>query len=391
MANIETMIKWMKDREGKVTYDMNNRLGPNSYDCSSAVYFSLRAGGFLPAGSMGNTDSLFGHLEQNKWIKVPLTNGSYAAKRGDIFIWGTRGASGGASGHTGIFVDSANIIHCNYGYNGITTNNHDLMWGYNQNPPITVYRYSVPQIDLSKYFTSNPGFVKTITDCSYYTNTDFTTKKSDVPKGTIVKVHAVEYSKAGYPRLKCEKGYLTANKSYVQQQSMTNYFLTNPNFIKTLQDDYYYTSSSFSTKKELIAKGVIVRVLNIEFSSMGYPRLKCEKGYLTANKTYVQQQDMKNYFTSNPGFVKTIQDDYYYTSAEFSTKKEPIAKGVIVKVLGIEFSKWGIPRLKCEKGYLSANKAYIQQQDMSNYFTVNPGFVKAIQDDFYYTSAEFST
>ena len=60
LASIENMIKWFKDREGKVTYSMNSRLGPNSYDCSSAVYFSLIAGGFLPSGTgIGNTDSLF--------------------------------------------------------------------------------------------------------------------------------------------------------------------------------------------------------------------------------------------------------------------------------------------------------------------------------------------
>lgn len=144
MANIESMIKWMKDREGRVSYSMTNRLGPNSYDCSSAVYFSLQEGGFLPKGTMGNTDTLFGHLEQSNWKQVPLTNGSYSVKRGDIFIWGARGASGGASGHTGIFVDSAdNIIHCNFGYNGITTNNHDVIWGYNGRPPVTIYRYNI--------------------------------------------------------------------------------------------------------------------------------------------------------------------------------------------------------------------------------------------------------
>lgn len=57
--NIEQMIKWMTDREGKVTYSMTSRLGPKSYDCSSAVFFSMIAGGFLPVGSMGNTETLF--------------------------------------------------------------------------------------------------------------------------------------------------------------------------------------------------------------------------------------------------------------------------------------------------------------------------------------------
>ena len=43
----------------------------------------------------------------------------------DVFIWGRRGQSAGAGGHTGIFVDPDNIIHCNYARNGITVNNYN--------------------------------------------------------------------------------------------------------------------------------------------------------------------------------------------------------------------------------------------------------------------------
>ena len=144
MASIEAMIQWMAERQGKVTYSMTNRLGPTSYDCSSAVYFALRAGGFLSSTKMGNTDTLFGDLEAAGWKKVSLNSqGYYDVKRGDIFIWGKRGASGGASGHTGIFVDSKDqMIHCNYGYNGITVNDHDSIWSYNGGPDVTVYRYN---------------------------------------------------------------------------------------------------------------------------------------------------------------------------------------------------------------------------------------------------------
>ena len=92
---------------------------------------------------MGNTDTLFGYLEKAGWSQVqPDASESYPAKRGDVFIWGNRGGSGGAAGHTGIFIDdNDNIIHCNYGYNGIMVNDHDLIWDYNGCPPIAIYRY----------------------------------------------------------------------------------------------------------------------------------------------------------------------------------------------------------------------------------------------------------
>ncbi|MBO0441661.1 peptidoglycan amidohydrolase family protein [Candidatus Enterococcus ikei] len=143
MGNLDKMIQWMSERKGRVTYSMNARLGPNSYDCSSAVYFALISGSFIPAQTMGNTDTLFSHLEKSGWRKIqPDATGNYPAKRGDIFIWGNQGSSGGAAGHTGIFVDNQDaIIHCNYGYNGITINDHDTIWKLNGCPAITIYRY----------------------------------------------------------------------------------------------------------------------------------------------------------------------------------------------------------------------------------------------------------
>ena len=97
----------------------------------------------LPANTtIGNTDSLFGSLERAGWTQVRAeASGNIPARRGDVFIWGIRGASSGASGHTGFFCDdSDNIIHCNYGYNGITVNPHDVIWGYNGRPAVTIYR-----------------------------------------------------------------------------------------------------------------------------------------------------------------------------------------------------------------------------------------------------------
>ncbi|OJG96793.1 hypothetical protein RV18_GL001839 [Enterococcus termitis] len=121
---------------------MNYRLGPSSYDCSSAVYNALIAGGFLPANTnIGNTETLFNDLERNGWQQVQPVNGNYPTKRGDVFIWGDRGFTLGAAGHTGMFIDDAdNIIHCNYGYNGITVNDHDQIWNANGQPTITIYR-----------------------------------------------------------------------------------------------------------------------------------------------------------------------------------------------------------------------------------------------------------
>ncbi|MCQ8267802.1 holin [Streptococcus suis] len=122
-ANMEQAIDWMEARRGKVTYSMDYRNGPNSYDCSSSVYFALMSAGAISAGWAVNTEYMHDWLIKNGF-KLIAENSVFAAQRGDIFIWGRRGQSSGAGGHTGIFVDSNNIIHCNYARNGITVDNY---------------------------------------------------------------------------------------------------------------------------------------------------------------------------------------------------------------------------------------------------------------------------
>ncbi|MCT1192782.1 phage holin [Lactococcus lactis] len=120
MSSIENMIIWMLARKGEVTYSMTSRMGPNSYDCSSSVFFAMIAGGFLSAGSMGNTETLFGMSGTN--LKE-ISRGE--VQRGDIFVSGTPGVSTGSDGHTGIFLSNGSFIHCSYTHNGIAVDTND--------------------------------------------------------------------------------------------------------------------------------------------------------------------------------------------------------------------------------------------------------------------------
>lgn len=137
--NIENAIAWMRARQGNVTYSMDHRDGPYSYDCSSSVYYALREAGAVSAGWAVNTEYEHDWLIKNGYELIS-ENQPWDAKRGDIFIWGRRGYSSGAGGHTGMFVDSDNIIHCNYARNGITVNDHDERWLAAGRPYFYVYR-----------------------------------------------------------------------------------------------------------------------------------------------------------------------------------------------------------------------------------------------------------
>lgn len=129
-VNKQAMIQWFKDREGKATYSMEYRNGPDSYDCSSAVYSALIAAGYLPKGtSLGNTESLFG-LEGSLLNAINRSD----VQAGDIFISGNPGSSSGAAGHTGVALSNSSIIHMNYSANGISTTPIEGYTGYSDVP-----------------------------------------------------------------------------------------------------------------------------------------------------------------------------------------------------------------------------------------------------------------
>ena len=141
--NLETAIAWMRARKGQVSYSMDDRNGPDSYDCSSSIYYALLSGGAVSAGWAVNTEYEHDWLKKNGYELI-AENTPWDAQRGDVFIWGRRGYSSGAGGHTGMFIDSDNIIHCNYPYDGISINDHDERWLYAGRPYYYVYRLTNP-------------------------------------------------------------------------------------------------------------------------------------------------------------------------------------------------------------------------------------------------------
>ena len=137
-------LNWFRWRQGKVTYSMTNRWGDSSYDCSSSIYYALKESGIFPQNlPIGNTETLFNDLPKYGFTKVAEgENVDYDAKAGDIFIWGRRGYTLGAGGHTGVLTSDHTMIHCNYGFNGITENDYNYIWNYNNRPYETFYRYT---------------------------------------------------------------------------------------------------------------------------------------------------------------------------------------------------------------------------------------------------------
>ncbi|HGN5919922.1 TPA: peptidoglycan amidohydrolase family protein [Streptococcus pyogenes] len=141
VVDTEKAIAWMGLKKGRVSYSMDCRNGPDSYDCSSAICSALIYAGASNPGWLLNTEYMHDWLVQNGFELI-ADNEDWDSQRADIAIWGFRGQSAGAGGHVVMFIDADNIIHCNYANNNITIDNYNQTaaasgWIYSY-----VYRYT---------------------------------------------------------------------------------------------------------------------------------------------------------------------------------------------------------------------------------------------------------
>lgn len=165
MNKIDKIIDWFRQRTGKVTYSMDKRTGPHSYDCSSSVYYAVCEALGLKAEYPKNTATLPEFLLKNGFERIAV-NHEWTAKRGDVVIWAKQKGVAGAKAHTGVFTDNSHIIHCNYDANGISENTEKYLlslynWnyevyrlvekaGWEQEEDTGKWWYRLPNSDYSK-------------------------------------------------------------------------------------------------------------------------------------------------------------------------------------------------------------------------------------------------
>ncbi|WP_347943512.1 peptidoglycan amidohydrolase family protein [Enterococcus cecorum] len=227
--NMETAINYMYQLKNRgITYSMSgSRIGTDgTADCSGAVYISLVKGGAKPHSYPVNTESEHAWLIANGFELIAF-NKSWNMQRGDVLIFGIKGRSAGAGGHTAIAVDHDNVIHCNYGYNGVTVNSETTM-PYNMG--FYVYRYRGPKPTNTPNKAQSKPFTQTgiqwisekwhfITNTPIYLRTAPSTSASSIallPSGTYIKYDAYCY-KDGYvwlrqPRANGTYGYLASGE-----------------------------------------------------------------------------------------------------------------------------------------------------------------------------------
>ena len=129
MIDMDTAIDYMYQLKNRgITYSMSgSRIGTDgTADCSGAVYISLVKAGATKYSYPVNTESEHAWLIANGFDLIAF-NKSWNMQRGDVLIFGLKGQSAGAGGHTAIAVDHNNVIHCNYAHNGVSVNPETTM------------------------------------------------------------------------------------------------------------------------------------------------------------------------------------------------------------------------------------------------------------------------
>lgn len=96
-------------------------------DCSGSVYRILRESGGFDYGYIPSTETLHDYLMKLGYEKI-AENSDFPMQRGDIIIWGQKGYSAGAGGHTGIALDNQNWIECTGWKDTTIIANHDQRW-----------------------------------------------------------------------------------------------------------------------------------------------------------------------------------------------------------------------------------------------------------------------
>lgn len=128
--NVNTVINHFETlRELKISYSMyGSRTGTDrTGDCSGVLYASLVKAGASTEKYPPSTETLHTYLLKNGY-QLHIENRQWVPQKGDIFIWGKKGHSAYAGGHTGIFIDTKNVIHCNANRNGISVDDYSIIF-----------------------------------------------------------------------------------------------------------------------------------------------------------------------------------------------------------------------------------------------------------------------
>ena len=139
--NIETGLAVVQRFVNNCSYSMygSRYYTDGTCDCSGSVYRILRESGGFDYGYIPSTETLHDYLTKLGYEKI-AENSDFPMQRGDVIIWGKKGQSAGAGGHTGVALDNQNWIECTGWKMTTIIANHDQRWVMAGCPYFYAYR-----------------------------------------------------------------------------------------------------------------------------------------------------------------------------------------------------------------------------------------------------------
>ena len=139
--NIETGLAVVQKFVNNCYYSMygSRYYTDGTCDCSGSVYRILRESGGFNYGYIPSTETLHDYLLKLGYEKI-AENTDFPMQRGDVIIWGRKGYSAGAGGHTGVALDNQNWIECTGWKMTTIIANHDQRWVMAGCPYFYAYR-----------------------------------------------------------------------------------------------------------------------------------------------------------------------------------------------------------------------------------------------------------
>lgn len=155
---------------------------------------------------------------------------------------------------------------------------------------------------------------------------------------------------------------------------LTEYLIPDkfPVRIVALSDQAVYTAvqQTNATPKSTLRKFNVVVADGLRWTENGVPFLKLAEGYVKADKEnlILLSKKIMNFVFEDVTQVTMITPAYFYTDislAQESRTSKQAKRGESVSVDAVEWTRNGLPRLRTQFGYLTANKDFVSVHNKS--------------------------
>jgi len=247
-----------------------------------------------------------------------------------------------------------------------------------------------PTQALSKYISVSTGeSLFAVRDLKVYECATFTSSSHmgvKISAGEFFLVHDCIWTNSGIPRILTEYGFVTADKKFFSKASAIVLRKPVRGESKTGDIIRYENNVVFAVTRMKASDG---KIWNFE----------TERGELRAQKedVVVVREDIENYHsTVHLGVVALKKVSFFKTIS--LVKNNAIAdvflqKGQWIKVLGVEWTKFGTPVLKTAKGFISAHISVTREarRDIEKYLIWEYPALQLLEHARVYSSTNFES